>query len=380
MIASGSHRKPKWGNEEGVALMMVLLFIVLLSAIVIEYGYETQVDASLMSNSRAEFEAYVAAKSAVASGMGALQLDLLQGQMAGTGTPSGGRGKAASQTGLQPDVDSLMDVWAEGVPRAPMNDAEMQGTVVDEFGKLNLNALVDSEGQPNELLVAALHALFEYLQVEEDPTEAIIDWVDPDQDTQTNGAESDYYEGLETPFSCRDGMMTSIEELLLIKGITPELYFDLNQDPAERQQRIADGERPASLSDLLTVHGHPQGFLNVNTAHPELLRGLADWAGIQPDALEQFLQNRIDQPAQTPEEAAEALQPSEESVKQAFTVSSNCFRIHGDGMSSRAMVRIEAFIGRAPSEALAQVGVGGGSSGKDQGLEVLRVLDWRVIR
>lgn len=380
MTVRSPHRKPKGGNEEGVALMTVLLFVVLLSAIVIEYGYETQVDASLMSNSRAEFEAYVAAKSAVASGMGALQLDLLQGQMGGTATSSTTRGNAASQTGLQPDVDGFLDVWYEGVPRAPINDAEMQGTIVDEFGKLNLNALVGPEGQPNELLVDALHALFEYLQVEEDPTEAIIDWVDPDQDAQANGAESDYYEGLETPYSCRDGMMTSIEELLLIKGITPELYFDLNQDPAEREQMIADGNRPASLSDLLTVHGHPQGMLNVNTAHPELLMGLADWAGIQPDRLEQFLQMRIDQPAQTPQEAAEALAPSEDAVKQSFTVSSNCFRIQGDGMSGRAMVRIEAFVGRAPSEALAQVGVGGGSSGRDQGLEVLRVLDWRVIR
>jgi hypothetical protein len=51
---------------------------------------------------------------------------------------------------------------------------------------------VGHEGQPNELLVDALHALFEYLQVEEDPTEAIIDWVDPDQDAQANGAESNY--------------------------------------------------------------------------------------------------------------------------------------------------------------------------------------------
>ena len=57
------------GREEGMALLLALLFVTLLSVIVVEYCYETQVDAALATNDASDFEAYVAARSAIASGL-----------------------------------------------------------------------------------------------------------------------------------------------------------------------------------------------------------------------------------------------------------------------------------------------------------------------
>ena len=68
--------------------------------------------------------------------------------------------------------------------------------------------------------------------------------------------------------------MNSIEELLLIVGVTPELYFDLNRDPAERET-LAEDEVWLSLPDVLTVNGDPKGRLNVNTAQRLVLEVVA---------------------------------------------------------------------------------------------------------
>ena len=59
------------------SLPRALLFIVLLSAIVVEFAYDAQVDASLATNFGRDFEAYIAAKSAVHDGMAVLQENVI---------------------------------------------------------------------------------------------------------------------------------------------------------------------------------------------------------------------------------------------------------------------------------------------------------------
>ena len=85
---------------------------------------------------------------------------------------------------------------------------------------------------------------------------SILDWLDHDDDdnVRQDGAEDEYYMGLQNPYHCKNGPMDSIEELLLIKGITPELYFGDE----------ANGQLP--LSEFLTVHGEWRGALNINSA------------------------------------------------------------------------------------------------------------------
>jgi len=47
---------------------------------------------------------------------------------------------------------------------------------------------------------------------------SIIDWIDPDNVTHMNGAESDYYQGLEPPYYARNRPMDDLSDLLLIKA------------------------------------------------------------------------------------------------------------------------------------------------------------------
>jgi general secretion pathway protein K len=409
-------------GQEGIALMIVLLFIVLLSAIVVEYAYEMQVEASLAANTTNDLQAYIAAKSAVAAGMGLLQADLMESSIldaaqnvkqAATALANIKKTGQIGQTaqGGQEEYDSLTDVWAQGVPYQILNDAIMQCSISDEYGKLNLNALVNSEGQVNEALENALRTLFANLGLEKDPTDAILDWLDPDDDVRPEGAESDTYSGLETPYSCKNGPMDSLDELLLIADIPPEFFFDaLVYIRGESMDQKDDTEGPVPLSDLLTVHGEPSGAVNVNTARPEVLDALMGATGdTNGAAIEDILQMRLEEPfksvqdfysragvhapqqqgktktpagknSSTNQSAAKAASTTTSSGNSnnasttasgnnsgttsgattqsqgPFTVRSDIFRIYGDGQMGDVMVRVEAYVFRLSNEARAASG------------------------
>src|SRR5262249_3878374 len=59
----------------------------------------------------------------------------------------------------------------------------------------------------------------------EDVANSILDWLDPDDDPRENGAESETYSGMSPPYRAKNGPLDSVEELLLVKGVTPQLLF-----------------------------------------------------------------------------------------------------------------------------------------------------------
>ena len=67
--------------------------------------------------------------------------------------------------------------------------------------------------------------------MDESTADAMLDWIDRDRDARDFGAEADYYAGLDLPLPA-DGTPSSLEELLLARGVTREkmLGFDLNGD------------------------------------------------------------------------------------------------------------------------------------------------------
>ncbi len=378
-------------RDEGVALVLALLFVVLLTALVVDFNYEMQVAASAVGNHTDDLQAYLAAKSAVAAGMGMLATDLFENE------------ELASLGEVEDVFDSFDDLWSDGIPLAPLNEAIMQCQIDDEYGKINLNAMVygpeDEEQQVVEPIAEMLRILFEYRGMDPTPVDAIIDWLDSDDDTtDPDGFEYDYYESLQNPYGCKNGPMDSIEELLLIPGITPEMYFG---DPEA-------GFDP--LPDLLTVHGHPLGKINVNTARYEVLVAyFALTDSVSPEESTDALLTRLEEEgpftgrsgleqaglsrdkrkddddddrdndrgarkqARAEEEDEEDREGEEEDGRQGqlgegdmFDWASSAFRIRGDGQSGNAQVRIEAYVWRDTF-----------ASGSAQ---TMRVIDWRVFR
>lgn len=187
------------------------------------------------------------------------------------------------------NTDTLQEDWAnpekvaEMVALTPFDDGSVDVSITDERGKIQVNALVKfPEGQQFsasqrflwERLLEQVFSLFE--ETPDTDANMIInslkDWLDDGDDeaiTGLSGAESDYYEGLEPPYSCKNGPIDHLGEVALVQGVTPEIFSG------------AGGA--AGLSSLLTVNGETaagdgrftfDGRINISTADVAVLAAL----------------------------------------------------------------------------------------------------------
>ena len=113
----------------------------------------------------------------------------------------------------------------------------------DESTRLNLNTVLLADNYEEN---GAQKLLMTLPGMTEPIADAILDWIDPDNDQRTLGAEQDYYSSLAPPYAPRNGPLGSIEELLLVRDVTPALLFgaDLN-----RNGMIEANEQPYTAID-----------------------------------------------------------------------------------------------------------------------------------
>lgn len=96
--------------------------------------------------------------------------------------------------------------------------------LISENARFNLNRLVEFVDDDDETTDPAM-ALSLIPGMTEDIVNAILDWIDSDDERRVGGAESSDYEALAVPYAARNGPMKSIDELLQIQGITPTLFY-----------------------------------------------------------------------------------------------------------------------------------------------------------
>lgn len=132
---------------------------------------------------------------------------------------------------------------------------EQRSAVIDEGGKLNINALI-AQDKTGEVLY---NALLKIPDMTSDVADAIVDWVDADDTPRTNGAESTAYQSLNNPYKCKNGPLNSLEELLLVKGVTPQLLFGTDQNQNGASDEAGSSSLSRGWSDYLTVYGREVG-------------------------------------------------------------------------------------------------------------------------
>lgn len=150
----------------------------------------------------------------------------------------------------------------------------------DESTKLNLNTLLVADESAEN---GARQILLALPGMTEEIADAILDWIDPDNEPREYGAEADYYALLDPPYLPKNGPLESIEELLLVRGVTPALLFgadanrngmvDPDEPPADSIEGIdnTDGVMDCGWSAYLTLYsmelnvrpdGQPKVYLN----------------------------------------------------------------------------------------------------------------------
>lgn len=228
-------------NEKGVALVLVLVVIALLVSLIVDFTYTMQVDVTLAANQRDEVKALYTARSGVELARLTLQED-------------------------DPAYDARDEAWAlfEEHPGYLSEDDEGRFKVVveDEASKFPINNLINEEGVIDEGRRGQLERLFEVLDLDLDLIDPICDWLDLDDTVGPSGAEDSYYEGLSPPYTCKDGSLSSLEELLLVKGMTEEVFYGTDEKKG--------------LIHYLTIYSDSDGKININTASAEVLQCLSD--------------------------------------------------------------------------------------------------------
>jgi len=233
-------------GQSGFVLLIALLIILLLSVIIFEIDFQARADLRSAVNFRDDTAAYYLALSGISLGKDVLREDL--------------------QNQNEP-WDTATDIWATEVPPVPLGEGTVSGAIKDESAKINLNQLIGNQDNLIPWRKIQLQRLFRLLEVNPELTDPIIDWIDKNSNAESYGAENDFYQFLDPPYTAKNGPMETLEELHFIKGISPEVY--------------------EKIVPYLTIY--PER-LNINTADTIILQSLHD--AISEEIAKQLIENR----------------------------------------------------------------------------------------
>ncbi|WP_228260848.1 type II secretion system minor pseudopilin GspK [Marinobacter orientalis] len=153
-------------------------------------------------------------------------------------------------------VDSPDEFWARNAAILPIDDHGVAEVQIDDLGgRINLNDLVRGSGQVDPVVRDRVTRLLRVLEITTVNVDALIDWIDPDDQTvSAYGAEDGQYLMQEPAYRAGNQPFVTVSELRLIDGMTEEAYQAL---------------RPHVTALPITGLG-----INVNTASAAVLRSL----------------------------------------------------------------------------------------------------------
>jgi general secretion pathway protein K len=128
--------------------------------------------------------------------------------------------------------------------------------IIDETGKISLNGMTDSSGIVLKNLLINQNVSPENADIIVD---SILDWKDEDDLHRLNGAENDYYMSLPNPYQARNADFETLDELILVRGITPQILY-------------GDGKTKGIIHFLSIQNKTP--VINVSAAPREVLGAL----------------------------------------------------------------------------------------------------------
>jgi len=253
-------------NQSGFALILVMWVMVLLITLGTEFALSMKTEVHTTRNFKEDAEAYYLARAGIQLASAEILPDSRfhswTGEKGFLFGPSGKKGDDQIQPNpRQPAKPGESEETLEALEppertEIPLSKGLIEYSISDENGKININKAT------REVLSKALAANGMDPGSERDAiVDSILDWIDPDDRHRANGAESDYYRGLSPSYSAKNGPMDSLEELLKVKGMTPELFYGSEEyDPEE-----PGGEANApGLARVFTVQAVSQ--FNPNTA------------------------------------------------------------------------------------------------------------------
>jgi general secretion pathway protein K len=311
-------------GKEGVALITTLLVLGLLVASVVEFNRIAITDIEVSSHFGDDKKLLYLAVSGVNAAKQLLYLD-----------------------GLYTENDSLLEQWAKTRDFSDytgliVQEGKMEVEITDENGKIDVNRLLDDKGQFDQTQKGILERLLREPRfgLTEEEVNTIIfslkDWMDQDDEISgIYGAEDSFYR--ERGYLCKNKPLDTIEEMLLVRGVTEEIFYGNSK---------RDGIR-----NYLTVYG--SGKININTAPIPVLIALSQ--DMSEELAMQMDSYRRDETKEMDLASAlwyKKIWPYGNPFPETYlTVSSDSFSIHLKATLSESVKEVQAVVSRSKSQA-----------------------------
>jgi general secretion pathway protein K len=264
-------------QPKGIALVIVMIVIVVLGILAGGFAYSMKVETRLARNTNFETDLEWMGRS----GVDFARYFLVQ-----------------SMNVPNEPFDALSQKWAGGplgtnevLESLSLEDNHLGvGTfsvkIIDLERKFNINSI----NQGNAFILQRALGLAGADPSETSPIlDAFLDWIDLDQNPRLSGAESNDYMSQPNPgyppYVAKNGPIDDLSELLLIRGITPEMYWGPGGNHST--QTSSEGESSTGLAGLFTAMS--SGVINVNTASAQVLQLIP---GIDPTLVQGIIRTR----------------------------------------------------------------------------------------
>jgi general secretion pathway protein K len=250
-------------RERGVALLLVFWVLMLLGVLALDFSRYMRDDAMASVNLAEETRGYYIALAGINRAI--YDAERVRERTAGVG----GAAAAAAAANPPPDGDSADDDEPLVPPDGEWHEGDFAGgrwrvRMVDEAGRIPLNRVA-----PNVLARVVRNIVTggdttagvdRRLQNEIDTiVDSIQDWRDRNHEAMAHGAENEFYLKRNPPYRAKNGPFDAPEELLLVRGVTPALFYGTKEMPG--------------LRDVFSVYSKT-AKLNAASAPPAVLRAL----------------------------------------------------------------------------------------------------------
>ena len=365
-----------FSGKGGYALILVLMVTTLLQSLSANFIVETQTSVGYIKKYDNRFKASCIASSGVEIAKGILEADKM------------GMGQLLTGKSSDTNCDSYEDIWALDFPPFPFENGTIKIEISDENSKINVNAFANELTEQTRYYYMA-QTFFMNMGLLIDFADIIHDWIDIDDSRLPYGAESgDYYMTLTPPYRAKNASFDSIDELLMLKGMSPEIYYglgggnfgieknlvthnkgDVSMDMA-RLSKILGGENPdavkkrentnikigkekdRALANYFRVYGDNKDFLhdynriNINTASYRVISALTE--NMTDDKVTEIIKRRNIKPFSTIDEIKDIVQNDSEFeiLKKYITVRSYIFKIKVTAAVNSAETKIVAYYSR----------------------------------
>jgi general secretion pathway protein K len=261
-------------GEKGVILIALLWILAALSVIALSFSRESAVEVAGARNTRELERSYFVARAGIA----AAAYQLVQKRFVAR----------VQQVELQESPDPL-DL---GFLAGKFGGGEYTVAIQDESGKININFATEEQ----------LRRVIEAVGIPKNDgdilADSILDWRDVDNAHRINGAEDDYYQSLNPPYKAKNGKIDTVEELLMVRGMTPDYFFGHPEKTPEGSIVYRYG-----LARCFTSYS-TTNRINVNFAPLPVLMSIP---GLAPQAAELIYEKRKTKPFASVEEITRTL-------------------------------------------------------------------------